>query len=324
MGRRRPGVLGYSGVSDPRRPGARLQTGRGFTSYDPLGFRQVTPYAATSVPTTRPGAPRRSVDVAGPPAQIPQLPPMPGYQTPEQRALLLAQSQQTFPGGPTRRLYTNADEAMMEGGLAGLGEYALQRAGRFADVGNQVVTTALLGPEAQAPQRYQALALGQAPGLLYDLPQVPDVAGTAAALGGGQLPPVQLPYGPFPGTGVLGTTQPAPTTQPALGPEPPPAGVGTTTQPAGAGAPPATQYQPPPNELPADLRPWWNAYQDEHQGRTAVQDYVWETGGNEGAALRMALEDRRWGEGFARDRGRPPTREEWENHWYDTRAYGRP
>lgn len=76
------------------------------------------------------------------------------------------------------------------------------------------------------------------------------------------------------------------------------------------------QYAPAPPNVDAA---WYKQFQVEHDGETPEKFYA-----RTGEGLDEALADREWGDRFARMMGRAPTEWDWEEHWYSTRAYGRP
>jgi hypothetical protein len=90
---------------------------------------------------------------------------------------------------------------------------------------------------------------------------------------------------------------------------------GTRQQAAAGQGQAQQQYKPAPRGVPAG---WYRAFQQEH-GQTPEEFYR-----RTGEGMDEALADKSWGEQFAMERGRAPTKTEWENHWYDTRRGGRP
>lgn len=76
------------------------------------------------------------------------------------------------------------------------------------------------------------------------------------------------------------------------------------------------KFSPAPPDIDAA---WWKQFQVEHGGEDPKKFYA-----RTGEGIDEALEDRDWGNRFAQMYGRGPSEYDWEEHWYATRAYGRP
>lgn len=81
--------------------------------------------------------------------------------------------------------------------------------------------------------------------------------------------------------------------------------------------PQAPQYSPAPTGVDAA---WWEAFQGQHEGVDPITYYGggrWQT---PQAALGEAMSDRAWGEKWAEHTGKPPTEQQWQQHWMETRG----
>jgi hypothetical protein len=168
-------------------------------------------------------------------------------------------------------------------------------------------------PEPEPPVQLRRIGAQVQPAVRAQPTRIPaqdNWAGMAAVNAGGG----------YPGTVAPRVTGPATTPGPAAaqGRYEPAAVTGQQWQGTRAQAAAGSteqQYAPAPRGVPAG---WYKEFQREH-GQTPEQYY-----GRTGEGLDEALADKSWGEQFATERGRAPTKTEWENHWYNTRRGGRP
>jgi len=68
---------------------------------------------------------------------------------------------------------------------------------------------------------------------------------------------------------------------------------------------------------------WWNAFKDEHEGRSPVTRSLATAGGDPFYALQIELALNAWGDQFRATYGRPPTQADWEYNWYAVQGIDR-
>lgn len=137
------------------------------------------------------------------------------------------------------------------------------------------------------------------------VPAQSDAFGMAAYNAGGGYPASYVPGGMTGQTLAQAPTTAAGPVSTAAGTPAPTTGEGTVK----------TKYREAPAGVPAG---WYRQFQEEHGGETPEEFYR-----RTGEGLDEALADRAWGEQFARERGRPPSEDDWRYNWFMTRK-GRP